>query len=266
MEIIFDIGGTQTRIATVRSATEFSEPVMYLTPKNYEEGIGAFKKAIHVLVDGKVVTKVAGGFAGTISVSKQIVDAPNLPDWVQKPFVLDLMQEFPEATMCLENDAALVGLGEALAGAGVGFEIVAYITVSTGVGGARIVNGQIDRVAQSFEIGKQIIEPYNESLESLIGGRSLETKLGKKPESVTDENFWNEKSMILASGLQVVIEKWNPDVVVIGGAMIHTVGINVSKVEKYLSESLESLPVIKNATLKSLGGLAGSLAYLNHKK
>jgi len=117
--------------------------------------------------------------------------------------------------------------------------------VSTGVGGARIVNGQIDRVAQSFEIGKQIIEPYNESLESLIGGRSLETKLGKKPESVTDENFWNEKSMILASGLQVVIEKWNPDVVVIGGAMIHTVELMYRKLKNISQKALNPYQLLK---------------------
>src|SRR6185436_9338463 len=45
----------------------------------------------------------------------------------------------------LENDAALCGLGEASVGAGQGSKIMVYLTISTGVGGARIVGGKIDR-------------------------------------------------------------------------------------------------------------------------
>lgn len=266
MEIIFDIGGTQTRIAAAQSATEFSDPIIYSTPKVYEDGVGAFIKAVRTLTNGKNVSKIAGGFPGTVTITKKIIDAPNLPDWVQKPFALDLQNEFQEASLYIENDAAMVGLGEAFKGAAQGFEVVAYITVSTGVGGSRIVNGEIDKVAQSFEVGKQIIEPNHESLENLIGGRAMEMKLRKKPETITDENFWDEKAKLLASGLEMVIAKWNPDIIVIGGSMINSIGIDVSKVEEYLSRNLDSLPVIKKASLRSLGGLAGSLAYLQHKK
>jgi glucokinase len=50
------------------------------------------------------------------------------------------------------------GLGEAVFGAGKGREIVVYMTISTGVGGARIVGGKIDASAMGFEPGHQIID------------------------------------------------------------------------------------------------------------
>jgi glucokinase len=266
MEIIFDIGGTQTRVAKVKNAMEFSEPVLYPTPKTYKEGISTLISTIYTLASGESVQKIVGGFPGTITIAKQILDAPNLPLWVQKPFILDLQNAFQEATIYLENDAAMVGLGEALKGSGIGFEVVAYVTVSTGVGGARIVNGEIDRVAQGFEIGKQMLEPYQENLESLIGGHSLETKLGKKAETITDKTFWDDKAKILATGLEAVVRKWNPDAIVVGGPMLNDVGIDILKVEEYLALQLGFVPVIKKAILKSFGGLEGSLAYLQHKK
>ena len=58
----------------------------------------------------------------------------------------------------LANDSDLDGLGEATVGAGKGFNIVAYITVSTGIGGVRIVGGKIDVSTYGFEPGHQIID------------------------------------------------------------------------------------------------------------
>lgn len=66
--------------------------------------------------------------------------------------------------MFLANDADLVGLGEAVYGAGKGYKVVAYFTVSTGVGGARIVNKRIDKGVFSFEPGWQYV--YGQGLNS----------------------------------------------------------------------------------------------------
>ena len=44
----------------------------------------------------------------------------------------------------LQNEAALEGLGEAVLGSGKDKKLVVLITVGTGVGGVKIVNGRFD--------------------------------------------------------------------------------------------------------------------------
>jgi len=78
----------------------------------------------------------------------------------------------------IENDASIVGLGEAVSGAGMGEEIVVYITVSTGVGGTRIVSGEIDEHAYGFEPGHELIN-MQDSLEDLVSGTAVEERLIK---------------------------------------------------------------------------------------
>ena len=73
--------------------------------------------------------------------------------------------------MDIANDTAVVGLGEAHRGAGIGYNIVTYITVSTGVGGTRIVDGRIDRRIYGFEPGHQTIDIDNSVWEGSASGQ-----------------------------------------------------------------------------------------------
>lgn len=70
-----------------------------------------------------------------------LVNPPNLMGWQDAPLAAML----GEALGCgveLENDANMAGLGEFHQGAGRGSRTVVYITWSTGVGGALILDGQ----------------------------------------------------------------------------------------------------------------------------
>jgi predicted NBD/HSP70 family sugar kinase len=173
------------------------------------------------------------------------------------------------AAVYIENDAAVVGLGEANWGAGRGFEIVAYVTVSTGVGGAKIVNGKIDEHAIGFEPGKQIIDVNTgKTLEQMISGKSLAERTGKLPKEITDEGVWDTEAWILAVGLNNMIVEWSPNCVVLGGSMITgEPAIPIIKTEKYLKEILKifpEIPTLRKAELGDFGGLYGALAYLKN--
>jgi glucokinase len=265
MYILFDIGGTKMRVARADSIDHFNEPVILDTPKKYEEGIALLKKTILSLTKGDSIQKIVGGIAGPFSQkSGTMVSSPNLRDWANKPMKQELAHFF-HTTVFMDNDAAMCGLGEAVFGAGKGFSIVAYITVSTGVGGARIVNGSIDERSIGFEPGKQIMDEQGLILEDIISGRAVEERLGKKPQEINDPAFWNSMAKSLAFGLNNIIVDWSPDVVVLGGSMMKTVGIPVDAVESYLKETLKvfpEIPQIKKSTLGDLGGLYGGLAYL----
>ena len=139
MYIVFDIGGTKMRLGSSSDGETLNRTVVVETPATYEEGMVELKKHASALAEGETIDALAGGLAGVFSQKKlSLISSPNLKDWVGRPICSEL-ETFFNAPAYIENDAALAGLGEALRGGGRGFEIVAYITVSTGVGGARIV-------------------------------------------------------------------------------------------------------------------------------
>jgi predicted NBD/HSP70 family sugar kinase len=164
-----------------------------------------------------------------------------------------------------------VALGEAHFGAGQGDAIMAYLTVSTGVGGARIVDGHIDRSTFGFEPGHQFLDvdrtPWpdlvNGEAGELISGTATERRFGMKPYKVTDPAVWEELARLTAYMLANTIMHWSPNTVVLGGSMI--VGdpaIPIDRIEHYLSEVLTIFPerpLVKKATLGACGGLYGAM-------
>ena len=155
-----------------------------------------------------------------------------------------------------------MGLGEARYGAGKSYEIVAYLTISTGVGGAKISGGAIDESAIGFELGAEIIDGTH-TLEELISGAAVERKYGMHPRDISDAKVWSELAHYLAIGLNNCIVHWSPDCVIVGGSMMNEIGIHLPAVETELKKILTvygSVPPLLHASLGDLGGLYGALA------
>ena len=271
MHILFDLGKTKLRVAGTRSFDSFVEPMIFDTPKKYEDTVALIAKTAREIAGSDSIDSVGGGIGGPLEKGKKsLVEGVNFPGWGGRPFVDDLSRAVDGAPTYLENDSALVGLGEAVYGAGVDFGIVAYITVSTGVGGARIINGQIDINSHGAEPGWEVLSLDGEKkyASDFLSGSSVEKDTGKKPFETTDHEFWDEKARILAHFLNNIIVMWSPDVVVVGGSMMKEIGIPIPATEKYLKEICKifpDLPPIKKAELESIGGLWGAMEFLKSK-
>ena len=287
MYILFDIGGTKMRFSLSLDMETFIEPVRRETPKTFEEGIVEIEKIGKELCGGKTPLSVVGGIAGPLNTEhSMLLNAPNLPLWQGKPLKRELKRIF-KTDVHIENDSALGGLGEAHYGAGKGIEIVAYVTVSTGVGGARIVNGVIDKNRFGFEPGHQIIsvggahclQCSGEKIENVsvgklrdvISGAEVERRFGKKPYDIPqDDPLWGTLARLLAVGLNNSIVHWSPDVIVLGGSMITgNPAILLSDIERHVNEIVNIFPkkpLFKMAELKDVGGLYGALALLKQKR
>ena len=276
MYLLFDIGGTNMRIALSRDGVTFEEPRIVETPKDFDAGMLALKNLATELLSGGHATAAAGGIAGTLSKDKtQFNGGPNLQGWGGKPIKSALESAFG-CPVYVENDTAIVGLGEAVAGSGKGHPICVYMTVSTGVGGVRIVNERIDVSSMGFEPGHQIIDAGRGlqghtvggdglDLEGIISGTSVTKRYGKKPYEITDEAFWDDMARLLAYGLNNTIVHWSPDIVVIGGSMMKKIGIPVERVKAHLRGILHiypELPKIEHSALGDIGGLHGALHYV----
>lgn len=280
MYILFDIGGTSIRVAASNDGTTFGEPITFNTPQNFDEGVARIVTAAEELRAGIAITAAAGGAKGPIRTKDGVlIHPPNLPDWKDKPLKKRLEEAF-SAPVFIDNDTAVVGLGEAVAGSGKSHRIVAYVTISTGANGIRTVDGVLDSSSYGFEIGHHIIDMNEKALctcsseetylhpEALITGSAFQKRFQKKPYEITDEKIWDEAARILAIMLHNVITFWSPDCVVVGGSMIvGTQGpvIPLEKMRLYLNEILTIFPQspkIVPAELGSFGGLHGALALL----
>jgi glucokinase len=71
-----------------------------------------------------------------------VQEAPQLPGWNGVPLV-EIMSKRLGIPVLLENDANAAALGEARFGVGRGTRFLVYLTISTGVGGGIIIDGNV---------------------------------------------------------------------------------------------------------------------------
>lgn len=247
--IVFDIGGTNMRVAKA-TLDSLGEIKKVPTPKDPVDGIALLKELAKEF-EGSFIA-AGGDIAGRVREDGTLSDARNLPAWNG----VNVTQKISEALGVpahVYNDAVVVGLGEAHVGAGKGHARVAYITVSTGVGGALVEEGNL---ATSPLLGDVALKVGD--LESLISGTAIQKKFGIQPKDLDSLDERNKLADILATGLAEVNEVWRPDVFVVGGSMI--VGINPIPIERVMQtlSGLSGVPLTVNmATLGDNGGLEG---------
>ena len=266
MYIIADIGGTKMRIARASELNKFDEPTVEVTPHSYDEALALFISAAKNFAGNQDIDAVVIGIPAVLAPDKRsILKSQNLSEWGGHSFADDLEKAL-NTKVYLENDTALVGLGEAVHGAGKGTGIVAYITVSTGVNGARIIDGVIDNAHLGFEIGGQYLSCDDKlvTLESLISGNAIHEKQGVHPRELgADWKGWEDLAYVAAVGIHNTILHWSPERVVLGGSMFNEIGISVESVKRHVTEMMKKfpqVPEIAHSTLHDEGGLYGALA------
>ena len=256
------------RMAASADLQSFGETVIVVTPQSYEEGLKDLVDTALKLAGGKSIEAIAVGFPGVLAHDKRtILSSEHLSQWAGHLFAEDIERGIL-TSVNLENDAALVGLGEAVFGAGKDASIVAYVTISTGVNGVRIVDGAIDRSSTGFEIGGQYLDHGGvlATFEELVSGSAIEKKYGMHPRELgKDTPLWEELAHIAAIGIHNSILHWSPERVVLGGSMMNEIGIPVESIKNHLQSIMRKFPKVPDivhSTLHDEGGLYGGLARL----
>lgn len=111
-----------------------------------------------------------------------VYSPPNLPGWDALPLKTRLESEF-QIPVTIENDANASALAEYRFGGGRGYNAVLYMTMSTGIGGGIVLDGQVYHGANDSagEVGHQILLPDGPScgcgkrgcLEALCSGPAI---------------------------------------------------------------------------------------------
>jgi len=110
---------------------------------------------------GNRVAGVGIGFGGLVNIHNGIaVSSPNFPGWSNVPLTAIFSERFRVPT-AMDNDANASALGERWVGAARGMDNFVYMTISTGIGGAFVLDGRLLRGQSGYagEVGHMIVDP-----------------------------------------------------------------------------------------------------------
>lgn len=124
-----------------------------------EEAAGELEQ-MAVEADARIAA-IGVGCGGPIDRRRGLVMSPtNLPGWDEFPLV-KLLEERFGVPVIMDNDANAAALGEYEYGAGRGVRNLVYITISTGIGGGIIINGELLHGVGdgAGEVGHMVVAP-----------------------------------------------------------------------------------------------------------
>ena len=213
-----DVGGTKTFVAHLSEDGTIEKQERLETSHDYPTFLTDLIAAI-----GKVHTDHTKGIVVALPA---VIDHEhgvgqyfgNLP-WENVPIKADLESRFP-LPVTVENDAKLAGLSEAIL-IREDYRKVLYLTISTGIGGALIIDEEIAPALRTAEMGQMVLmfEGKYQTWESFASGHAIRARYGKEAHEITDENIWQEIASLLAPGIFNLTAVIKPEVIVVGGGM-----------------------------------------------
>lgn len=260
-----DIGGTKIALALETVRGERIATRRLPTQADGYATVNQILQAIEAMLEENQAGLLAVGIGcpSPIDIEKGLVMSPsNLRDWNDFP-VVKLFRERFDVPVAFDNDANTAALGEYFYGAGRGYENFVYVTVSTGIGGGIIINGEIFHGigASAGELGHTIVQPdgvrcncgSTGCLETICAGvhiarRARERLTAGAPSLMNalaanngevsaktvveamrqnDElavEIWDETCRFLAIGIGNAITMLAPEAVVVGGGIAAATG------------------------------------------
>jgi glucokinase len=281
-----DIGGT--KIAVALETLDGERIAARRLPTQVEIGAYAVVETVlqaiaEMLEENQAqLISIGIGCPSPLDIEKGLVMSPsNLRDWDNFPIV-KLFEDRFKVPVILENDANTAALGEFVQGAGRGLQNIVYVTVSTGIGGGIILDGEIFHgvAAGAGELGHTIVQPDGVQcncgsigcLETVSAGvhiaRRTREKLANGAASIMREmvadisevsaktvveavrrndklavEIWDETCKFLAIGIANAITLLAPEAVVIGGGIAAATGdLLFEPLRKLLPQYVSMIP------------------------
>lgn len=284
-----DLGGTNIRIAVVDEEGKIHQVIKEPTRKGGIEAIIAQIAELYQKIDKDAYDLVGLGIGapGPVASDGTVQFLANLN--IDQPFSFKkLLKDIIPLPVYTGNDANVGGLAEAIVGSGKGYEIVQYITLSTGIGGGLIMNKKMITGHYGFaqEIGSMIVrihgrQPTRFKPHGCIEGEASGTELTKKGQEaglsvnnagdlfhLADQHhpvamkLKEEFIENIAAFIGSIVAYMEPDIFVIGGGMMKSSASFLEaikeRVKDYVPEVLKQHIRIVPATYDQDCGIIGA--------
>jgi glucokinase len=285
-----DVGGTQMRAALVDADGGMIVRQTAPTPADSD-------------VPGVLIDLIAGvsASAGRSDVSHAVVglpgavdyqegrllSAPNLPRGWTDSLSAEQLSEHLGLRVHVANDADMAAVGEAAFGAGAGIDdVVAYLTVSTGIGAGVVDRGRLVHGRYSFgEFGHSVVDwrAWREgrpgTLEELASGSGM-ARLAREAEldPVTAQavlaaalsgneqarSIWEDAVTACAAGVCNIVMAFAPGTIIVGGGIGRRPEF-FDPLREIVLQRKENRPTSLSMVVSALqddAGLAGAAAWI----
>jgi len=248
-----DIGGTKISVTMGTSAGKIlvrkkvATRIHSQSKTCVEEIITSVRQIFHEFkLSSKDILGIGIGAPGAVNSKVGVLPrSPNLAGWAGIPILRILQNKF-KLPVYLANDANAAALGEWAFGAGQKMKNLIYITVSTGVGGGLIINGQLYEGAgfvageighisvvpegrkckcgrrgclEAYASGIAIAYDYNQAKKQKVVG-AKEVGLAACSGDKAAIKSYREAAYYLGIGLANLMNILNPEAIVIGGGVL----------------------------------------------
>ncbi|MBI3442871.1 MAG: ROK family protein [Candidatus Sungbacteria bacterium] len=298
--LAIDLGATNVRVALVSRSGKVIAKIKDKTPKHGKNGAVISQRIIEMI--GLVMAKHPDARPAGIGISSMgpldyqrggPLHSPNIP-FTFVPLVEPLRRKFSLPVFLL-NDANAAVLGEQRFGAGKKKKNLVYITISTGIGGGAIVDGNLllGGSGNAAEVGHMIVDTTHNircsckkgigHWEGCASGRNIPKffktwakahgkKIAVMPATAKDvfdharsgnaaaRGFLDALHRVNARAISNVIVAYDPELITIGGSVVFmNAPVLLSGIKKYVDRHLKT-PEIRVSRLGDDIALLGAAA------
>jgi glucokinase len=301
-----DLGGTQLRAALADEQGRLLDELRVRTlvdegPAAVIDRIVACIERVRAAlpVDGALVGVGVGAPGPLDPYEGVMLDPPTLPGWDALP-LRAILAERTGLLVELGNDANAAALGEWLYGAGRGCRNLAYVTVSTGIGGGIVADGRLllGYRGAAAEIGNQIIDAGSRAFwEEMASGTGLAHAAADAmiedpasllhgiatPENVTAadvarasdagdtlaHDLMEREGDLIGIGLVNLLHMYAPELILVGGSVVLHNPWLLDRARTVIRERAFALyhgVPVELASLADRAGLLGAVALFLHMR
>lgn len=270
-----DIGGTKIMVAAADRAGNILRRARADTSTSLETDLANINRMIAEVAAEEEIMGMGAAIGGPLDWEQGIVSPLHQPAWRNVPLKA-MMESKWGCAFRVDVDTNVAAVGEYRWG-----DILAkrflYLTLSTGMGGGFLVDGQIYRGQDGAhpEVGHQSINFRSSNLravqcecgapdclEALVSGNGIRRIYGKPAEALTSQE-WDEVAYNLGQGLRNMAVLYAPDLIRIGGGVAVGGGENFIHAAKIVMEEHLKLVPAPQVELSRLGydtALRGAIA------
>lgn len=277
-----DIGGTKIAIGLVQEDGLILKKEEFTTLKNEngEKILQTIAEKLPFFYDENT-TGIGVGSAGQIGLSGTVLSATDtFSDWQGLP-IQTWLEKATGQRVAVVNDVQAMGLGEQFFGTGKGVNNFLCVAVGTGIGGAIIADGKLQRghSGAAGEVGHMVLYPNGRKcpcgnqgcFEAYASGTALEElyaetfKEVKKGQEIFKEALANNENAAfiinqyvenVAIGLTTLTNMFNPEKIILGGGVSGSLSPFLTDIREQVQSNVNKINKDVKIELSSLGGNA----------